>query len=174
FLEEENSSLWIGSVKGLDLRGYAVELFPKLRFHEENVMKKLVLNTDKDEHIAGILQMENNSIWVGKVESLELCWYAVGILPKLRTHDENVMEKLILKAYEGEYPTEEILQMKNNSIWVGKVKSLNLYGNAIRIFPKLKFHEENVVEELVLRAYNPGDITGILGMENNSIWIGKI
>ncbi|OIR56132.1 MAG: uncharacterized protein A8A55_3122, partial [Amphiamblys sp. WSBS2006] len=31
FLEEENSSLWIGSVKGLDLRGYAVELFPKLR-----------------------------------------------------------------------------------------------------------------------------------------------
>ncbi|OIR55792.1 MAG: uncharacterized protein A8A55_3461, partial [Amphiamblys sp. WSBS2006] len=41
FLEEEDSSLWIGKVKTLDLRGYAVEILPKLKLHESSASVRL-------------------------------------------------------------------------------------------------------------------------------------
>ncbi|OIR57221.1 MAG: uncharacterized protein A8A55_2025, partial [Amphiamblys sp. WSBS2006] len=139
FLEEENSSLWIGSVKGLDLRGYAVELFPKLRLSEESEIEKLSLDSDSPVEISEMLEMENSSIWVGKMKKVSLTGSSVEILPKLRFHYENVMEKLEMDAYDPGHITS-ILKTENNSICVGKVKSLKVGGYAVGILPKLKIH----------------------------------
>ncbi|OIR55993.1 MAG: uncharacterized protein A8A55_3260, partial [Amphiamblys sp. WSBS2006] len=142
FLEEEDSSLWIGKVKTLDLRWYAVGMFPKLMLHKENEMEELRLIANYPEHLAEILKEKNSSICVGKVKTLNLIWYAVGMLPKLMLHKENEMEELRLIA---NYPAHitGMLKEKNSSICVGKVKTLNLEGYAIGILPKLKLHDGN-------------------------------
>ncbi|OIR56880.1 MAG: uncharacterized protein A8A55_2369, partial [Amphiamblys sp. WSBS2006] len=172
-LKTENNSLWVGKVKCLKLNGHAVQILPKLRIHQENVMEELVLLPDCPENIFGMLGMENKSIWVGKVGWLELKGHAVGIFPKLRIHEENVMEVLELNTDHPE-DVAEILKEENNSIWVGKVEKLKLEDYALEILPKLEIHEENVMEELGLEADNLGYITGILEEENNSIWVGKV
>ncbi|OIR57756.1 MAG: uncharacterized protein A8A55_1474 [Amphiamblys sp. WSBS2006] len=172
-LKEENCSIWLGKVKSLKLEWYGTGIFRKLRIHEENLMEELELWADKAENISGILKEENNSLWVGKVKSLKLGHYAVGILPKLSLHGENVMEVLELRA-RCLPNTAEILKMENSSIWVGKVKSLELRDYPIEILPKLILHEENVMEELRLWAKKPGYIAEILKMKNKSIGIGKV
>ncbi|OIR58951.1 MAG: uncharacterized protein A8A55_0276 [Amphiamblys sp. WSBS2006] len=172
-LETESHLIWIAKVKKLSLSWYAVEILPKLRIHEENVMENLSLDADRPEDVAEILKTENNSIWIGKVKKLVLWNHAAEILPKLRIHEENVMEELWLYAYSSEY-IAEIHKTENNSIWVGKVKKLELHEYAVEILPKLRIHEENVMEELGLKAYDSEDITGILEEENNSIWVGKV
>ncbi|OIR56459.1 MAG: uncharacterized protein A8A55_2795 [Amphiamblys sp. WSBS2006] len=93
----ENNSIWIGNVERLRLRGYAMEILPKLRFHEENVMGELSLSARKTKHLTGILKIERNSICVGKVKKIDLEDYAAGILPKLKLHRENEMEELFFE-----------------------------------------------------------------------------
>ncbi|OIR55649.1 MAG: uncharacterized protein A8A55_3605, partial [Amphiamblys sp. WSBS2006] len=137
----------------------------KLKFHDENVLEELELEAYNSEHLTEILGMENSSIRVGKVKTLNLVGHAVRILPKLRMHEENAIEELVLSPYYPENITE-ILKEENNSIWVGKMKRLELIRHAVRILPKLKFHDENVLEELELEAYNSEHLTEILGMEN--------
>ncbi|OIR55682.1 MAG: uncharacterized protein A8A55_3572, partial [Amphiamblys sp. WSBS2006] len=140
----------------------------------ENVMEEgLRLDADKAEQITEVLKTENNCIWVGKVQKLNLRSYAIGILPKLRMHEENVMEWLVLDADKTE-DVAEILKTENNSIWVGKVKRLELYGYTVGILPKLRIHEDNVLDVLELYADRSGDVAEILKTENNSIWVGKV
>ncbi|OIR56443.1 MAG: uncharacterized protein A8A55_2811, partial [Amphiamblys sp. WSBS2006] len=172
-LKEENNSIWIGKVERLDLRGYAVEILPKLRIHGENVMDELYLDADNLEHITGILEAENNSIWIGKVQKLSLHSYALEILPKLRIHEENVMERLVLDVCDPCF-ISELLKMENKCIWVGKVEKLRLAGSTVEILPKFRLDQENEMEELVLTTKYSYNTTRILKEENNSIWIGKV
>ncbi|OIR55674.1 MAG: uncharacterized protein A8A55_3580, partial [Amphiamblys sp. WSBS2006] len=116
---------------------------------------------------------ENNTIWVGRVKNLILGGGAIDTLPKLRIHEENVMVELNLWENLHGY-IAEIIRIKNNSIYVGKVKKLKFERNAVEILPKLRIHGENVLEELSLSVKFPIYITGILQMENNSIWVGKM
>ncbi|OIR56160.1 MAG: uncharacterized protein A8A55_3094 [Amphiamblys sp. WSBS2006] len=174
-LKEENNSIWVGKVRKLKLIDYAVNILPKLRIHEENEMEELCLWTYYPGNITEILKKENNSIWIGKVKKLELGNHAVNILPKLRIHEENEMEELYLCLIGyGYYHTTEILKEEINSIWIGKVRKLKLKDYAVNILPKLRIHEENEMEELVLEAYYPRNIIEIIKKENNSIWIGKV
>ncbi|OIR57013.1 MAG: uncharacterized protein A8A55_2233 [Amphiamblys sp. WSBS2006] len=174
-LEKENNSIWIGKVRFLILEGYALEMLPRLRIHEENVMERLFLSADKAEHLTEILREENNSIWIRKIKSLVLRWHAIGILPKLKIHDEDVMEVLRLYPDKAEHLTE-ILKTENKNIlvWIGKAKTLDLGWYAAGILPKLGIHEENMMEELVLSANRSEQISGILKMKNKSIRIGKV
>ncbi|OIR56085.1 MAG: uncharacterized protein A8A55_3169, partial [Amphiamblys sp. WSBS2006] len=172
-LRMEKNSIWVGRVKVLKLKRYAMQILPKLKLHGENELKELSLNTYAPEYFGGITRTENNSIWVGKVRVLKLGWYAVGILPKLIIHDENELEELYLDSDNPKH-IAGILRTENNSIWVGKVKTLRLKKHAIQILPKLGIHNENELEELSLYADNPKHITGMLKTENNSIWVGKV
>ncbi|OIR56879.1 MAG: uncharacterized protein A8A55_2367, partial [Amphiamblys sp. WSBS2006] len=174
-LEPGNKNIlaWIAKVHRLSLKKNAIQLLPKLRIHEENVMEVLELDADRPEDVAEILKEENNSIWVGKVKRLQLIGYVVGILPKLRMHEENVMELLVFYADKTEH-IPEILKTENNSIWVGKVKRLEISRHALGILPKLRMHEDNVMEVLELDADRPEDVAEILKEENNSIWVGKV
>ncbi|OIR57586.1 MAG: uncharacterized protein A8A55_1647 [Amphiamblys sp. WSBS2006] len=169
----ENNSICIGKMKRLELRKITQKILPKLRFHEENVMEELELDAYSPKHLTKVLKMNNNTILAGKVKKLNLRSYAIGILPKLRIHEKNVMDELELNADSSKQITE-ILKTENNSIWIGKVKNLKLRKHALKILSKLKFHEENVMKELVLCADNTRYITEILKMDNNSLWIGKV
>ncbi|OIR56269.1 MAG: uncharacterized protein A8A55_2985, partial [Amphiamblys sp. WSBS2006] len=144
--ERNNIPLW--KVKELKLTGCALEILHKLRFHEENEMDVFWLCAGEAEEISGILRMENSGIWVGKVKKLGLRGYAVGILPKLRIHEENEMEELGLTTQDSE--DIQILGMENSSIWVGKVKRLELIGHAVKVFTMLGFHQDSEVKKLVL------------------------
>ncbi|OIR56525.1 MAG: uncharacterized protein A8A55_2728, partial [Amphiamblys sp. WSBS2006] len=124
-------------------------------------------------YIAGILKEENNSIWIGRVRTLKLRGHAVKIFPKLKLHGENEMEELVLDAYETEHITE-IREAKDKSIWIGKVKKLELKDYAIQLLPKLKLQKENAMEELVLSADSPEHITEILEAKDKSIWLRKV
>ncbi|OIR57069.1 MAG: uncharacterized protein A8A55_2179, partial [Amphiamblys sp. WSBS2006] len=119
------------------------------------------------------LKTENNSIWMGKVKVLKLGSYAVQILPKLKLRDGNELEELVLGGWLPEH-IPKILGMKNNNIWVGKMKKPKLTGYATKILPKLRFHRENELEELSLTAYCSEHIAGMLEMENKNIRIGKV
>ncbi|OIR55757.1 MAG: uncharacterized protein A8A55_3498, partial [Amphiamblys sp. WSBS2006] len=153
---------------------YTVGILTKLRIHKENVMEEVLeLYADKTEHISEILKTENNSIWVGRVKKLNLVGDVVDILPKLDFHEENVMEELLVFYADKTEHISEILKTENNSIWIGKVHRLSLKNNAIQLLPKLRIHEDNVMEELWLNAYEVDQITEILKTENNSVWVGK-
>ncbi|OIR56138.1 MAG: uncharacterized protein A8A55_3116 [Amphiamblys sp. WSBS2006] len=151
-LKKKNNSIWVGKVKRLELKSYAVGILPKLKLHEENVMEEIVLDACRPEHITELRKTENKSIWIRKTKKLELRGYAVGILPKLRIHGENVMEKLILGACHPEYLTEALIT-KDKSIWIGKVKEVRLEGLAKEIENKLDFTliEPDVKPPLSLR-----------------------
>ncbi|OIR56725.1 MAG: uncharacterized protein A8A55_2525, partial [Amphiamblys sp. WSBS2006] len=160
-------------VKNLRLERYAVELLSKLRIDEENEMESFSLSADHDTHITGMLGTEKNSIWVGKVKILCLEESAVKVLPKLRIHEENKMEVLSLSVRCSEKGTWLPL-IKQNSIWVGKVKKLELRDYAAEMLPKLRFNKENEMEELSLSADRPLPIGKKLQIKQNSIWIGKL
>ncbi|OIR56777.1 MAG: uncharacterized protein A8A55_2470, partial [Amphiamblys sp. WSBS2006] len=174
-LKMENKSIWVGRVrKLLGLVNYTTGILSKLRIHEENAMEKLSLCAYRPEYITEILKMENNSIDLGKVKRLELYGYTIEILPKFKLHRENELEELVLSSKLLEEYTPEILKMENNSIWVGRVKMLELRHYAVGILPKLKLHRENAMEKLLLEASCSGHIAGMLKMKDKSIWIGKV
>ncbi|OIR56434.1 MAG: uncharacterized protein A8A55_2819 [Amphiamblys sp. WSBS2006] len=133
-------SIWIGRVKKLKLKDYAVEIFFKLRIHEENEMEELSLEACHSKTLVDeIYHKTTRSIWIGKVKKLTLKDYAVGILPKLRIHEENEMEELSLEACHSETLIDEISKTRDRSIWIGKVRKINLTGYAEKIKDKLDF-----------------------------------
>ncbi|OIR57382.1 MAG: uncharacterized protein A8A55_1861, partial [Amphiamblys sp. WSBS2006] len=131
----KNNSIRFGKVKRLKLSNYSIKILLKLKLYEEYVMEELVLNAPELEHVSGILYealyitrtgilyKANNDIYIGKVENLMLRDYSINILPKLKLHEGNVMEKFHLSAYKTEH-ISEILCAADNSIRFGKVKRL--------------------------------------------------
>ncbi|OIR57383.1 MAG: uncharacterized protein A8A55_1857 [Amphiamblys sp. WSBS2006] len=172
-LWREDNSIWAGKVTKLDLGEYATELLSKLRFYYENVPEGLRLYAEKQESMGWILRKKNRSIWVGKVKKLFLDGYAVEILPKLRFHEEIEMEEVHLSAH-GAGNVSRILDAKDRSVWVGKVKKLFIVGYAVEILPKLRFHEEIEMEEVHLSVYGSAQINKILEIEDRSIWVGRV
>ncbi|OIR56507.1 MAG: uncharacterized protein A8A55_2746, partial [Amphiamblys sp. WSBS2006] len=115
-LGDENPRAWSWRVGNLKLRGYAVNLLPKL---VENQVQELSLSAYSSGHITTILETEDRSVWVGKVRALFLDEYAVETLPKLEFHEENVMEELHLCA-DDSGQISRILKAEDRSVWVGK------------------------------------------------------
>ncbi|OIR56230.1 MAG: uncharacterized protein A8A55_3024 [Amphiamblys sp. WSBS2006] len=71
----------------------AVNILPKLMLHEDSVMEEFELDADKGEFVSEILRAKD-SVWLGRVKSLRLEQYAINILPKLKLHENNVMDTL--------------------------------------------------------------------------------
>ncbi|OIR55621.1 MAG: uncharacterized protein A8A55_3633, partial [Amphiamblys sp. WSBS2006] len=82
-IHADNNSICFGKVKRLVLRGYSINVLPKLVLHKENVMEEFRLDVWDKEYVSEIIHADNNSIWFGKVKKLELYGYAVNALPKL-------------------------------------------------------------------------------------------
>ncbi|OIR55749.1 MAG: uncharacterized protein A8A55_3505, partial [Amphiamblys sp. WSBS2006] len=143
------------------------------RLHEDSEIEEFYLCVWQREHISEILVKKDRTIWLGKVKSLSLDFYAISILPKLKLHEDNVMEEFDLYVWGREH-ISEILVKKDNSIWLGKVKSLRLGGCKVNLLPKLRLHEDSEIEEFYLSTESGGDVSGILGAGNSSIWLGKV
>ncbi|OIR56012.1 MAG: uncharacterized protein A8A55_3241, partial [Amphiamblys sp. WSBS2006] len=171
-IRAENSSIWLGKVKKMELFRYAINVLPKLQLHEENVMDEFCLSADRIEYVSEAILAENN-IWLGKVNKLDLKLFAINILPKLKLHEENVMEEFSLSVEKEEY-VSEVIRAKNNSIWFGRLKNLRLKSFAIRILPKLKLHEENEMEEFSLNSEKKEYVSEVIRAENNTIWLGSV
>ncbi|OIR56019.1 MAG: uncharacterized protein A8A55_3233, partial [Amphiamblys sp. WSBS2006] len=169
----ENNSIQLGKVRKLELKLFAINVLPKLKLHEKNEMEELHLSAEKKEYVSEVICAENNSIWLGKVNNLELELFAINILPKLKLHGANVMEEFSLSADKEEYVSEAI-RAKNSTIWLGKMKKLDLELFAINILPKLVLHEENEMEEFCLSAEKKEYVSEIIRAENNSICLGKV
>ncbi|OIR57720.1 MAG: uncharacterized protein A8A55_1507, partial [Amphiamblys sp. WSBS2006] len=82
-IRAENNTIWLGKVKNLRLKSFAIRILPKLVLHEENEMEVFHLSAGEKEYVSEVIRVENNSIWLGKVKKLELELFAVKILPKL-------------------------------------------------------------------------------------------
>ncbi|OIR57333.1 MAG: uncharacterized protein A8A55_1908 [Amphiamblys sp. WSBS2006] len=172
-IRAENNNIWLGKVKKLELKLFAINILPKLKLHEENVMEKVCFDAYKPHHVSGILCAADNSIWLGKVKKLELNLFAINTLSKLVLHKENEMERFHLSAEKKEY-VSEVMNAENNTIKLGKVKKLELSLFAINILPKLALHEENKMEEFVLKADREGYVSETMLAKNNTIWLGKV
>ncbi|OIR55655.1 MAG: uncharacterized protein A8A55_3599, partial [Amphiamblys sp. WSBS2006] len=94
------------------------------------------------------------SIWLGKVKSLRLERHAVRILPKLRLHEDSVMEELRLSADTRECVSEILGAEDIVCVW--RVKNLRLERHAIKILPKLRLHEDNVLDSLEIVGVDSG------------------
>ncbi|OIR56167.1 MAG: uncharacterized protein A8A55_3088, partial [Amphiamblys sp. WSBS2006] len=172
-IHADDNSICFGKVKRLELRGYAVNALPKLVLHEENVMEELRLDAWNKEHVSEIIRVEESSILLRKVKKMKLRDYTVNILHRLVLHEENLMEEFHLEANKEEH-VFEIIHAKNNNVLLGKVKRLELRDYTINILPKLVLHEENVMERFHLNADKKEYVSEIIFAKNNSIWFGKV
>ncbi|OIR55581.1 MAG: uncharacterized protein A8A55_3673, partial [Amphiamblys sp. WSBS2006] len=64
-IHADNNSIWFGKMKRLVLRGYAINVLPKLVLHKENIMEEFSLEVAKEEYVSEIIHAKNNSIWFG-------------------------------------------------------------------------------------------------------------
>ncbi|OIR56324.1 MAG: uncharacterized protein A8A55_2930 [Amphiamblys sp. WSBS2006] len=171
-LNMEDGSISVGNPEEIGLYTYAVNILPKLAFHEDNKTLSLVLSAAGEEHITAILGTENGSIFVGNPEKIKLYKCAVNILHKLKFHEDNKTLSLVLYAAREEHITA-ILGTENESIFVGNPKEIILNYYAVNILSKLALHSDNRTLSLVLYAAREEHITAILGTENGSIFVGK-
>ncbi|OIR56637.1 MAG: uncharacterized protein A8A55_2616 [Amphiamblys sp. WSBS2006] len=166
-------SIKLGSVRKLELCGYAVNILPKLVLHEENEMEEFCLDAWNADHFSETMHVEDNSIRLGRVKKLELKSHAINILPKLALHEENVMEEFHQNADNAEH-FSEIICRKNNSIKLGKVKSLELNNYSVSILPMLMLHEENEMKMFRLRIDKTKYVSEIIHAQDSSILLGKV
>ncbi|OIR57224.1 MAG: uncharacterized protein A8A55_2017 [Amphiamblys sp. WSBS2006] len=78
------------------------------------------LSAFEERHISKVLREEDRSIATGRVKSMELLWYAVCILAKLRIHNDNTMEKFALSTNELHF--SRIIEEGDSSIDVGRIR----------------------------------------------------
>ncbi|OIR57481.1 MAG: uncharacterized protein A8A55_1757 [Amphiamblys sp. WSBS2006] len=138
-LRTENKSIWMGKMKRVSLEGYATGMLPKLGFHEDTEMESLSLSIHGARDITGMPRTDSSGgVWIGKVKTLRLEGYAVKILLRLGIHGENEMEELTLGACCREH-IAEILGTGKKSVWIGKVKKINLDRHTSEIKDRLDF-----------------------------------
>ncbi|OIR57379.1 MAG: uncharacterized protein A8A55_1859 [Amphiamblys sp. WSBS2006] len=161
-LAMEDGSFSVGKKGAITLGNYAVNILPKLAFHEDNEIKALFLFADQENHIRPIIARGGN-IFLGKMEEIYLRGYAHNILSKLTFHKDNKMLFLNLKKTEKKMYIREILGVEDRSIFVGKVGMMFLSEYAINIFPKLRFHKNT--DRLFLSAEREEYIAPTLARE---------
>ncbi|OIR57331.1 MAG: uncharacterized protein A8A55_1910 [Amphiamblys sp. WSBS2006] len=172
-LGEENSTVDMGALGAIALKNHAVSILAKLKLREDCTIKKLSLSADKEEQIAAVLRTEKNSIAVGGVREVKLVGYAIGVLPKLKIREDNVMEKL-LAVVEEEHQKEAILGTEDCSIDVGVVLNMTLVSYAAAILPKLRTREDRTMEWFCIHALKKEDILKTFGAENKAVNVGRI
>ncbi|OIR57326.1 MAG: uncharacterized protein A8A55_1913 [Amphiamblys sp. WSBS2006] len=171
-LAMENKSFFIGKRIIIKLKGYAHNILPKLAFHKDNEIGRLSLEMKKEEHLGGILAMEDESFFVLKPKTIILGGYAVNILPKINFRENRETHHLELEADQEEHVTT-ILGVEDESFFVVKMETITLRNYAVAILPKLSFREDKEMDGLYLSADLEEHATTILGMDGGSIFVGK-
>ncbi|OIR56732.1 MAG: uncharacterized protein A8A55_2519 [Amphiamblys sp. WSBS2006] len=171
-LEEANRSVNIGGVRALELKGYAVNVLPRLKIGERNEPGRFVLYADEEDHVTEILKEPNRSIGIGKAKEIELWHYAVSVLPKLKIMEDSEMRSFLLQADRGNQ-TARILSAPDRSICIGRTKSMKLNFYAVDILPKLRTRKDSEMDMFLLYAKEKDHVTEILRADDRGICIGK-
>ncbi|OIR57216.1 MAG: uncharacterized protein A8A55_2029 [Amphiamblys sp. WSBS2006] len=122
-LAEEYKGISFGGIKDFILLGSAVNLLPKIRIKEDCEVEKYSLVAEDERQVSNVLEKEDRSISAGRVKKMQLLFYAVCVITKLRIHEDNTMEKIILSA--DELCFSGILEEGDSSIEVGRIRLCN-------------------------------------------------
>ncbi|OIR58115.1 MAG: uncharacterized protein A8A55_1104 [Amphiamblys sp. WSBS2006] len=112
----ENKTFYTEKILEITLHQYALNLLPIL-IQGNTVKRVLSMGADEEEQVRGLLGAQN-TIDVGRVSEVKLVGYAIGVLPKLETSEENVMNLLSLCGLHEEH-FFTILQAQDNKIAIG-------------------------------------------------------
>ncbi|OIR57212.1 MAG: uncharacterized protein A8A55_2028 [Amphiamblys sp. WSBS2006] len=130
-LSEEYKGISFGRIKDFGLFGSAVNLLPKIRLGEDSEVEQYSLFAAEKRQISNVLGKEDRSISTGRVKNMELTGYAVCVIPKLRIHEDNIMERFLVSTNELYF--SRILSEGDSSIEVGKIRQVDF-----RVTKKLK------------------------------------
>ncbi|OIR56276.1 MAG: uncharacterized protein A8A55_2978, partial [Amphiamblys sp. WSBS2006] len=149
----------VGRVTRVHFYKYAVGSITEMS-REDCEVEYLSLNASKEEYITEILKQEK-PFCVGRVKTMELGDYAVGVIAKMSLEDCGV-EYLRLSASKEEHVAAVLKQEK--PFCVGRVKKMWLLGYAVGVITKMSL-EDCGVEHLVLAAYKKEEIASVLEQE---------
>ncbi|OIR56474.1 MAG: uncharacterized protein A8A55_2781 [Amphiamblys sp. WSBS2006] len=147
---------------------WLINILPKLRIHEDCEVGDLTLNTDREEHVAGILK-HDQMFCVGRVERMNLSEYAVGVITKVNLKDCEI-EWLGLHASEEEYITEILKQEK--PFCVGRVKNMWLGDYAVGVITKMSL-KDCEIEHLKLYATRREHVAAVLA-QKKPFCVGRV
>ncbi|OIR57227.1 MAG: uncharacterized protein A8A55_2018 [Amphiamblys sp. WSBS2006] len=139
----------VGSVEKIIFEDYAVSIIPKLKIHGDSEVETLKLDAREKEQVAEILS-QDKPFCVRRVKNMELRDYAVSVLTKLGIHEGSEIKSLDFRANKEEHITEILSQDK--PFCVRRVENMSLEDYAVSILPKLKIHEDSMVEKIKLIA----------------------
>ncbi|OIR56000.1 MAG: uncharacterized protein A8A55_3254, partial [Amphiamblys sp. WSBS2006] len=134
-LKQENP-FCVGRVKNMDLNNYAVGVITKMTIHEDCEFESLHLTAYEKEHVAEALKQEN-PFCVGRVKKMVLEGYAVGVITKMKIHEDNTMESFVLAGNEDQL--SRILKEGDKSIDLGRIRTGGLDVPERRIRRKLRY-----------------------------------
>ncbi|OIR55882.1 MAG: uncharacterized protein A8A55_3373, partial [Amphiamblys sp. WSBS2006] len=122
------------SLKKLDLYDTGlINILPKLRIHGDCEIEMLSLIASEEAHVAEVLAQEN-PFCVGRVKTMVLREYAVGVITKMSLKDSE-FEDLRLTATRREHVAEVLAQEK--PFCVGRVKEMFLWGYTASVITKM-------------------------------------
>ncbi|OIR57744.1 MAG: uncharacterized protein A8A55_1488 [Amphiamblys sp. WSBS2006] len=166
---EKDQTVYIGRVKKIELTGYAVGILPKLGVNEDSVAESLSLDANREKHVAAIHE-HGQTIFVGRVKRMWLREYAVRVITKKIRGDSEV-EELNLSASKEEHVASVVAQ--DQTICVGRVKNMLLWGYAASILPNLGIHKDCVVEKLSLYASEEEHVAAVLA-QDPTVCVGRV
>ncbi|OIR55671.1 MAG: uncharacterized protein A8A55_3583, partial [Amphiamblys sp. WSBS2006] len=130
-IHRQDKKIWLGKIKNIELENNTVDLLSKLRLPEDNVLEMLEVYACNKRCFTELARQPNASIWLGRIKNIKLMYYAVDALPKLLVPEDNVVERLETSAGKQEHCLE-ILQQPDESIWLGRIKNIDLENQAAR------------------------------------------
>ncbi|OIR56147.1 MAG: uncharacterized protein A8A55_3107 [Amphiamblys sp. WSBS2006] len=158
----------LGRVKMMWLCEYAVGVITKMSLKDCEI-GTLWLDATRRENVAAVLAQEK-PLCVGRVKSMLLEEYAVGVITKMSLKD---CEFEYLSLYASEEAHVAAVLAQENPFCVGRVKNMWLREYAVGVLTKMTIHEDNTMEEFDL-AGNEDQLSGILGEKDRSIELGRI
>ncbi|OIR57813.1 MAG: uncharacterized protein A8A55_1405, partial [Amphiamblys sp. WSBS2006] len=164
------NTIWLGKVKEIMLCGYAIFFLPMLELYDENHSAEISLSAPNLEHISELLSMKDKSIRLGKTNEVMLYNYAVDIFHKLVLEEK--MKKVYLNMSGDGGLTDEMLQAKDNSVWLGDIERLVLFRYCVNALPKLRLKDS--MEEIELSATEVSNVYEILKTSDNSIKLWRV
>eukprot|EP00917_Polyrhabdina_sp_WS-2016_P033271 GHVP01071138.1.p1 GENE.GHVP01071138.1~~GHVP01071138.1.p1 ORF type:complete len:216 (+),score=45.02 GHVP01071138.1:128-775(+) len=126
------------SINPVFLTGYEMNILPKLRINQNQVLEAFYLQASERRNIDDIMKPDKERLLLGPItEKIEIEDYAINVLLKLEIPEYNILKRFIINTSEESH-IEDILQVDNKFISLGMItKLLKLKRCAINILPKL-------------------------------------
>ncbi|OIR56131.1 MAG: uncharacterized protein A8A55_3123, partial [Amphiamblys sp. WSBS2006] len=149
----------VGRVKTIWLKDYAVGVITKMSLKDCEI-ERLGLTASEEAHVAAVIAQEK-PFCVGRVESMWLKDYAVGVITKMSLKDCE-FEKLGLTAREEAHVAAVLAQEK--PFCVGRVKNMRLWDYAVGVITKMSL-KDCEIEYLRLTAREEAHVAEVLKQE---------